>query len=56
MQKVVDQIKTFWLNRLMQVLPDRPDLIVLPEYCAIPRGMSREVRKRIPQGAAESDR
>ncbi len=45
MQKVVDQIKTFWHNRLEQVLPDRPDLIVLPEYCDIPSGMSREVRK-----------
>ncbi len=32
-QKIVNQVITFWEQQLKQVLPDRPDLIVLPEFC-----------------------
>jgi len=42
MQKVVEQIKVFWHKKLGQVLPDKPDLIVLPEYCDFAKGLTRE--------------
>jgi len=32
-KKLVNQVITFWKQELNQVLPDKPDLIVLPEYC-----------------------
>ena len=32
-QAAVDRMFTFWRGKLDQVLPDRPDLIVLPEAC-----------------------
>lgn len=41
-QKLVDQVIEFWGKQLKQVLPDKPDLIVLPEACDRPSGMSRE--------------
>lgn len=31
--KLVDIVIQFWDNRLKQVLPDKPDLILLPEMC-----------------------
>ena len=42
MQTMVDQVNEFWRGRLSQVLPDKPDLIVLPEICDTPIGLSRE--------------
>ena len=41
-QKLVDLIIEFWAAELEQVLPDKPDLIVLPEVCDRPSGMDRE--------------
>ncbi len=32
-QKIVSQVISFWQKELDQVLPDKPDLIVLPEFC-----------------------
>jgi len=32
-QKIVSQVISFWQRELDQVLPDKPDLIVLPEFC-----------------------
>ena len=32
-QEMVDHVISFWKKELSQVLPDRPDLIVLPEFC-----------------------
>ena len=32
-QKLVAQVISFWQKELDQVLPDKPDLIVLPEFC-----------------------
>ena len=32
-QVIVDQVIEFWKLKLDQVLPDKPDLIVLPEFC-----------------------
>jgi hypothetical protein len=32
-QDLVDQVISFWTKELKQVLPDKPDLIVLPEVC-----------------------
>ena len=45
MQKVVEQVEKFWHNKIAQVLPDKPDLIVLPEYCDFPRGLTRDERE-----------
>lgn len=42
MQNAVDQVVNFWSARLKQVLPDKPDLIVLPENCDYPGGLSAE--------------
>ncbi len=41
-QKVVDKMIAHWRNRFAQVLPDRPDLIVVPEACDRPSGFSLE--------------
>ncbi|MEL7585980.1 MAG: carbon-nitrogen hydrolase family protein [Prolixibacteraceae bacterium] len=41
-QKLVDQVIAFWEKQLNQVLPSRPDLIVLTEACDRPAGLSRE--------------
>ena len=35
-QKVVDRMISHWRGRLAQVLPDKPDLIVVPEACDRP--------------------
>jgi hypothetical protein len=32
-QEIVDHVISFWDKELKQVLPDKPDLIVLPEFC-----------------------
>lgn len=40
MQTVVEEVIRFWQMKLKQVLPDNPDLIVLPEYCDFPKGFS----------------
>src|SRR3990172_4890814 len=32
-QEIFDHVIKFWDNELKQVLPDKPDLIVLPEFC-----------------------
>ena len=36
-QKIVDVMIEFWQNQFNQVLPDKPDLIVVPEACDRPR-------------------
>ena len=36
-QKVVDMMIDFWQKKIDQVLPDKPDLIVLPEACDRPQ-------------------
>lgn len=45
-QELVDQMIEFWQNELAQVLPDKPDLIVLPEACDRPAGMNTELQFR----------
>jgi hypothetical protein len=43
-QKIVEQVIAHWRREFSQVLPDRPDLIVVPEACDRPAGLSREQR------------
>ena len=43
-QKVVEQMIAHWRGRFAQVLPDRPDLIVVPEACDRPSGFSLKKR------------
>jgi len=43
-QKLVEQMITFWGRELARVLPDNPDLIVLPEACDRPAGMTTEIQ------------
>jgi len=43
-QKVVDRMIAHWRNKFAQVLPDKPDLIVVPEACDRPSGFSLEKR------------
>ncbi len=41
-QHMVDGMIKFWAGQLQQVLPDKPDLIVLPEVCDRPGGLTHE--------------
>ncbi len=41
-QAVVQRMIGHWRSRFAQVLPDRPDLIVVPEACDRPRGLPRQ--------------
>lgn len=41
-QKLVEMSIEFWKGRLQQVLPSKPDLIVLAEACDRPIGLSQE--------------
>jgi len=43
-QKVVDKIIAHWRKKFAQVLPDKPDLIVVPEACDRPAGFSLDKR------------
>ena len=43
-QKVVDKMIAHWRNKFAQVLPDKPDLIVVPEACDRPSGFSLKKR------------
>lgn len=43
-QKVVDKMIAFWKGRFAQVLPDQPDLIVVPEACDRPAGFPLDKR------------
>lgn len=42
MQAIVKQVIALWKSQIDQVLPDKPDLIVLPENCDLPIGFSPE--------------
>lgn len=44
-QQMVDGMIEFWAGEFRQVLPDKPDLIVLPEVCDRPGSMTPEQRK-----------
>jgi hypothetical protein len=44
-QVVVERMISHWRGRFSQVLPDKPDLIVVPEVCDRPSGFSREKLK-----------
>ncbi len=41
-QQIVGQVIAHWQREFSQVLPDRPDLIVVPEACDRPAGFSRD--------------
>ena len=43
-QKVVERMIAHWRGRFAQVLPDKPDLIVVPEACDRPSGFSLKKR------------
>ena len=45
-QKIVNQVIAFWEQELKQVLPDRPDLIVLPEFCDMSEAGNEYLRVR----------
>jgi predicted amidohydrolase len=41
-QQVVNRVIAHWKSQFARVLPDKPDLIVVPEACDRPRGLSSE--------------
>jgi len=41
-QRIVDRMIAHWKSKFAQVLPDKPDLIVVPEACDRPSGPNRE--------------
>lgn len=44
-EAAIQTVDTFLRNKIQQVLPDRPDLIVLPECCDMPAGYGGEQLK-----------
>jgi len=44
-QQVVNRVIAHWKRHFSRVLPDKPDLIVVPEACDRPRGLSSEKQK-----------
>jgi len=44
-QHIVNEIIAFWRKNFSKVLPDQPDLIVVPEACDRPRGLSQQKLK-----------
>ena len=36
-QEIINQMKEYWRREITQVLPDKPDIIVLPELCDSPK-------------------
>jgi len=46
-QAVVDFMMEFWRGKLGQVLPDKPDLIVVPECCDRPASEGFSLEKRL---------
>ena len=45
-QKVVDKMIAHWRKKFAQVLPDKPDMIVVPEVCDRPGGFSLEKQRQ----------
>lgn len=45
MQEVVGEMIHFWDRQIQQVLPDKPDIILLPEFFDIPSGFSSKVQE-----------
>jgi hypothetical protein len=45
-QKILEKMIAHWQRKFAQVLPDRPDLIVVPEVCDRPGGFSPEKLRR----------
>ena len=45
LERTVEQVIAHWRGRFAQVLPDRPDLIVVPEVCDRPANYPREKMK-----------
>lgn len=48
-QNVVKRVIAHWKYHFSRILPDKPDLIVVPEACDRPRGLSREKIKEYYQ-------
>ena len=44
-QKAVDLVIAHWKEKFAHVLPDKPDLIVVPEVCDQPAGMGAKLAK-----------
>ncbi len=44
-QKIVNKMIAHWKQHFSRVLPDKPDLIVVPEACDRPRGISPDKQK-----------
>lgn len=47
--RIVELMIAHWQRKLAQVLPDKPDLIVVPEVCDRPSGLSLERQRRYYQ-------
>ena len=45
-QQMIDEVIRFWREKFQQVIPDKPDLIVLTENCDYPQGLSTEQKKK----------
>jgi predicted amidohydrolase len=52
-QTLIDNMIAFWRRQMEQVLPDRPDLIVLPEMCDRFRGFARDRNRQYFQARGE---
>jgi predicted amidohydrolase len=41
-QEIINQMKEYWRKEIAQVIPDKPDIIVLPELCDNPKDFTPE--------------
>lgn len=48
-QKIVDMMIAHWQRKFARVLPDKPDLIVVPEVCDRPAGLSLDRQRQYYQ-------
>jgi len=48
-QRIVDRMIAHWKGKFARVLPDKPDLIVVPEACDRPSGFSHEQQRQYYQ-------
>lgn len=56
MDVVQKEIKSFWTNQIQQVLPDKPDLILLPEFFDVPSGYNSKTQEEFVKIRGENSR
>ncbi len=56
MEKVGQEISSFWKSQINQVLPDKPDLILLPEFFDVPSGFNSKTQEEFARFRGDKSR